>query len=55
MAGFVKRIKRVWVTLGILATVVFTAWCLIAYYANAEGRRAAAGDARVSVEHREGR
>lgn len=55
MAGLVKRIKRVWVTLGIVATVVFTAWCLIAYYANAEGRRAAVGDARVSVEHREGR
>ena len=55
VAGLVRRIKRIWVTLGIIATVVFTAWCLIAYYANAEGRRAAVGDARVSVEHRESR
>ena len=54
MTGLVKRIKRIWITLGLAATVVFTAWCLIAYYAHAEGRRAAQGDARVAVEHREG-
>lgn len=55
MAGLARRIKRIWVTLGLIATVVFTTWCLVAYYANAEGRRAARGDVCVAVDHREGR
>lgn len=55
MAGLVKRIKRVWVTLGLVATVVFIVWCLLAYRANADGVRASLSDHRVDVAHGEHR
>ena len=44
-------VKRVWITLGISATVVFVAWSLIAFRASPAARRAALGDARVQVTH----
>lgn len=55
MAGLVRRIKRIWVALGLAATVVFTVWCLLAYRANADGRRASLTDDRVVVVHGDGR
>ena len=42
-------IRRVWITVGITATVVFVTWSLIAYRATAEARRALASDSRVTV------
>jgi len=44
-----RRIRRVWMTLGIGATVIFVAWSLIAYRANDEARAAMASDAAVTV------
>jgi pimeloyl-ACP methyl ester carboxylesterase len=55
VAGLVRRIKRAWIALGLMATVVFTAWCLLAYRANADGVRASRSDERVTVTHEEGR
>jgi pimeloyl-ACP methyl ester carboxylesterase len=49
VAGLVRRIKRIWITLGLAATVVFTFWCLLAYRANADGVRAALSDGLVEV------
>jgi len=44
--GFWQRVRRVWATLGAIAFVGFTGWCLIAYRATDEGRQAlqAGGD-----------
>ena len=42
-------IQRVWITLGLTFTVVFVAWSLIAYRADAEARVAVRSDARVEV------
>lgn len=43
------RIKRVWVTLGIAATIIFIGWSLIAYRASADARAAATSDATVAI------
>lgn len=51
MAGLIKRIKRVWITLGLAATAVFILWCLVAYRANADGVSASLPDDRVDVVH----
>lgn len=51
MAGLLRRIKRLWIALGLAATIVFTAWCLLAYRANADGVRASVSDGRVDVAH----
>lgn len=55
MAGLIRRIKRAWIALGLTATVVFIAWCLLSYRANAEGVQAAVADDSVSVVHEDGR
>ncbi len=44
-----KRIRLIWITLGILATIIFAGWSLIAYRANPEARAALGSDARVTV------
>lgn len=43
-------VRRVWITIGLSATVVFVTWSLIAYRANKEARQAARSDAAVSVD-----
>ena len=50
MRTFLRRLHAIWWRCGLLAFVVFTAWCLIAYRASADGRAAAVGDASVHVE-----
>lgn len=49
-----QRIRRIWVTLGLVAFVGFVAWCLIAYRANDEARAALASDSRVTVTAADG-
>jgi len=52
--GILTLIKRAWITTGIAATIVFIAWSLVAYRANAEGRSAARSDSLVANVRREG-
>lgn len=42
-------IRRIWITTGISATIVFVGWSLIAYRASSEAREALAGDEAVAV------
>ena len=49
-----RRVRQVWITLGIAATVGFAGWSLIAYRASAAGREATRGDARVAVSREDG-
>ena len=49
-----RRVRQLWITLGIGATVVFVGWSLVAYRAAPAGRDAARGDARVAVAHEGG-
>jgi pimeloyl-ACP methyl ester carboxylesterase len=51
MSHLWKRLRRAWAILGTVAGVGFVGWCLVAYRANAEGRRAAMADASVAVVH----
>jgi pimeloyl-ACP methyl ester carboxylesterase len=44
------RIRRIWVTLGVGATLVFAAWSLLAYRPSAEARGALDSDRSVTVE-----
>lgn len=44
-------VRRVWITVGLSATVVFVVWSLVAYRADDEARQAARSDAVVSVVH----
>lgn len=48
------RIRAVWVTLGISATVVLTVWSLIAFRASGEARDALRSDANVTVTRTRG-
>lgn len=43
------KVKRVWITVGVGATIIFTAWSLIAYRANGEARGAMVSDGAVTV------
>lgn len=49
-----RRIRRVWVTLGLGVTVVFVGWSLIAYRASAAARISIQPDTTVGVEHDDG-
>jgi pimeloyl-ACP methyl ester carboxylesterase len=49
-----QRVRRVWVTLGIGATIVFAGWSLLAYRASGAAKQALRGDERVVVERSEG-
>ena len=46
-----RRIRFVWITAGISATVIFVLWSLIAYRPSAEARAATASDATVTVAY----
>lgn len=46
-----RTIRRVWITLGLTATAIFTAWSLIAYRSSPVARDAVTSDARVTVSH----
>ena len=48
-----RRVRRIWVTLGIGITIVFVGWSLIAYRPSAEARRAIQSDSSVEVAHNE--
>jgi pimeloyl-ACP methyl ester carboxylesterase len=47
--GVWRTIRRVWITLGVLATILFVSWALIAYRASSEAREALLSDTRVTV------
>lgn len=47
-------VRRVWITCGLGATVVFVTWSLLAYRANGEARDATESDASVAVERADG-
>jgi hypothetical protein len=47
-------IRKVWVALGVLVTVVFVGWSLLAYRASAVAREATASDSAVAVRHEDG-
>jgi pimeloyl-ACP methyl ester carboxylesterase len=49
-----RRIRRVWITLGLTATVVFALWSLIAYRASAAARTALEPDTAVAVSYADG-
>ena len=46
-----KRARRIWITLGVSATIIFVTWSLIAYRASSEARQAAESDSVVFVDH----
>lgn len=48
------RIRRIWFTLGIGATIVFVGWSLIAYRASSEAQVAVTTDETVTVAHAAG-
>jgi len=48
------RVRRVWATLGISATIVFAVWSLIAYRASPAARAALTADGAVTVTRQEG-
>ena len=49
-----RRIRRVWVTLGLAAMVIFVGWSLVAYRASAEARLAIRSDSTVAVSYADG-
>lgn len=49
MRSLWRKIRLVWITLGLAATAVFIIWSAIAYRATPEGRAALVSDARVRV------
>jgi pimeloyl-ACP methyl ester carboxylesterase len=49
-----RRVRRVWVTLGLGATALFVGWSLIAYRASAAARGAIQSDAATAVRHEDG-
>ena len=49
-----RRVHRVWVTLGLVVTVIFVGWSLIAYRASPAARIAIRPDTSVAVRHDDG-
>lgn len=49
-----RRIRVIWVTLGITATVVFAVWSLLAFRASADAREALRGGGGITVTGTEG-
>jgi pimeloyl-ACP methyl ester carboxylesterase len=54
MTLFFRRLRQVWIICGILATIVFNGWSLIAYRASPEAHLALQNDAEVEVTHDSG-
>ncbi len=52
--GIWPTIKKIWITAGITATIVFVGWSLIAYRANGEARTASVSDSLVTNTRAEG-
>jgi pimeloyl-ACP methyl ester carboxylesterase len=48
------RIRKAWIVLGLLVTVVFVTWSLVAYRASGAARAAIRPDASVAVRHDDG-
>lgn len=46
-----RRVRAIWVSLGLSLTVIFVAWSLLAYRASPEARSALRSDERVVVRH----
>jgi len=46
-----QRIRRVWIAVGLTATLVFVAWSLVAYRPSPTARRATLSDDEVAVKH----
>lgn len=44
-----NRVRKVWITLGIVFTIVFTVWSLVAYRASPAAHEALVGDGLVTV------
>ena len=44
-----RRVRLIWATLGITATVIFAAWSIIAYRANGDARAALRSDSEVTA------
>jgi hypothetical protein len=53
MRSLWAKIRRVWITTGISATIVFVVWCLIAYRASATAQSALKGTDAVHVSEGE--
>lgn len=51
-AGIWRRVRRVWVTVGLTVFVIFTTWSLLAYRASPVAHAATNSDARVKVSHK---
>lgn len=49
-----RRIRFVWITAGIAATVIFVVWSLVAYRPSAHARAAMVSDATVMVAYQDG-
>jgi pimeloyl-ACP methyl ester carboxylesterase len=49
-----RYVQRIWITLGLSATVVFAGWSLIAYRASSEAQVAIRSDSTVDVRHDDG-
>ena len=49
-----RRIRIVWITAGITATIIFVAWSLIAYRPSAVAHAATVPDPKVSVTYQDG-
>lgn len=49
-----KVVRRVWITAGIIFTVVFVGWSLNAYRASSRAKAASRSDAVVTVRHADG-
>ena len=47
--GLWPVVRRIWITLGISATIVFVTWSLIAYRASSEAREALVSDGAVTI------
>ena len=47
-------VRRVWITAGLGATVVFIVWSLIAYRASADAQVASQSDSAVAIQHVDG-
>jgi pimeloyl-ACP methyl ester carboxylesterase len=48
------RVRRIWITLGLSATAVFTVWSLLAYRASDDARAAIVSSESVAVTHADG-
>ena len=46
-----RQVRRIWVTLGIAAAVIFVGWSFVAYRAAPEAHAALGTDARVTVSN----